>query len=85
MRKVLKYKIDTTEGEQILSVPESFKVIAFKQHHSSLRLFIEGDLEKEKTELRLYVVATGEEVPANHFHIGTVILNNYAYHLYQKF
>jgi hypothetical protein len=42
-------------------------------------------LEKEKTELRLYVVATGEEVPANHFHIGTVILNNYAYHLYQKF
>lgn len=83
MRTIHKYQLGVNAG--VIDLPPGYKVIAVHEQRSVPTLWIELDSEKTKlAELKYCVLATGELVPDDYVHLGTVFIGSFVWHVYQR-
>lgn len=84
MRKVFKYPLQITPEKQIINLPQGSTIVSVGKQNDQLMIWVEVDETRDTFPIEFYVFGTGQEVPADLEHKGTVMIDPYVWHIYVK-
>ena len=84
MRTIWKYNLKMTGTSQVLKMPEEVLFLAVGSQRGVVCMWVELVEADESVERTFTVVGTGWLIKDGYIHIGTVQMEEYVWHVYEK-
>lgn len=84
MKVVWKFPLKITDEVQTISLPRNYWTGHVGAQGSQLCLWIQVDPSLEREDIKFRVFGTGQAIPDNYYHVGTVQMEPFVWHLYEE-
>jgi hypothetical protein len=81
MNIIYKYMLPLSAVTTI-KLPDSFSVVLVGEQQGAVYVWIEMDAESKVSDYSFHVFGTGQPIPSNYQHLGSVIINPFVWHVY---
>lgn len=84
MKKIYKYELEVTD-KQVVMVPEDSEPLSVQVQNGIVCLWMLVDPDQQLEELHVFVVGTGNKMPAGvdeHDYVGTVQVGEFVWHVF---